>query len=62
MDKYFAFCKLMDFMADYAEVVDADMNAYNGGILIVGENDGEVITIEVSIKKKEENKNAEELE
>lgn len=55
MDKYFAFRSLLEFMADYAKVVDANMNYYNGGMQIVGENDGQVITIEISIKDKGEN-------
>ena len=57
MDKYFAFRKLLDFLADYAEVTDADMNYYDGCMRIVGENEGQEITIEVKIKDKEENNN-----
>ena len=58
MDKYFAFRKLMDFLSDYAEITDADMNYCGNMIEIVGENDGEVITIDVTIEKKEVNKDA----
>ena len=58
MDKYFAFRKMLDFMADYAEVVDADMSYYNGAMRITGVNDGQTITIEISIKDKEEKKDA----
>lgn len=58
MDKYFAFRKLMDFLSDYAEITDADMNFCGNMIEIVGENDGEVITIDVTIEKKEVNKDA----
>lgn len=57
MDKFWAFRALLDFMADHAEVTDADMNYYNGGARICGENDGQEITIEITIKNKEENKN-----
>lgn len=57
MEKYFAFRKLMDFLADHAEVVDADMN-FCDSIRIVGENDGQVIEIQVTIKEKEEGKDA----
>lgn len=56
MEKYFAFLKMLEFMADYADVVDADMNYYKDTMKITGENDGQVIEIQVSIsKKKEEN-------
>lgn len=59
MEKYFAFREMMDFLADYAEVVDADMNYYKDTMHIVAENDGEVITIDLTIaKKKEENEDA----
>lgn len=58
MDKYFAFRKLMDFLSDYAEITDADMNYCGNMIEIVGENDGEVITIDVTIEKKEGNEDA----
>lgn len=58
MDKYFAFRRLLEFMADHADVVDANMNYYNGGMQIVGENDGQTITIEISIMDKEEKKDA----
>lgn len=54
MDKYFVFRKLMDFLADYAEITDADMNYCGDTVKVEGENDGEVITIEVVIRKKGE--------
>lgn len=54
MDKFWAFRQLLDFMADHANVTDADLNYYNGAFKIDGENDGQVITIEVSIKNKKE--------
>lgn len=57
MEKYFAFRHMLDFMADHAEVVDADMDNYCGDIVITGEDDEHKITIEVSIKEKEEKKN-----
>lgn len=55
MEKYFVFRELLDFMADHAEVVDANMNNYLGDMVITGEVDGQVITINVSMKNKEEN-------
>lgn len=54
MDKYFVFRKLMDFLSDHAAIVDADMNYCGDTIQIVGENDGEEITLELTIRKKEE--------
>lgn len=58
MNKYFVFKKMLDFMADYAEVKDADMNFCGGRILIEGEDDDTVIIIEVNIKNKEVGKDA----
>lgn len=58
MDKYFAFRKMLDFLTDYAEVIDADMNYYKDTMQVIGENDGETITIQVTIHKKEENEDA----
>lgn len=52
MEKYWVFRQLLDFMADHAEVVDADMN-YCDCILIKGETDDQCIEIEVRITKKE---------
>ena len=57
MDKYFVFRRLLDFLADHAEVTDADLNNYCGDIELTGEADGQIITIKVSIKDKEEKKN-----
>lgn len=50
MDKYFAFRKLLDFVNDYYEVVDADMNNYAGEIEITGKSKGQTITIKVEMK------------
>ena len=58
MEKYWIFRHLLDFMADHAEVVDADMNYYEGCMKIVGENDGQNIEITVTIGKKEEKTDA----
>ena len=58
MEKFWTFRKLLDFVADHAEVVDADMNNYRGDMTITGEDDEHTITIEVSIKNKEEKKDA----
>lgn len=52
MEKYWVFRQLLDFMADHAEVVDADMN-FCENILIKGETDDQCIEIEVRITKKE---------
>ena len=54
MNKYWAFRQLLDFMADHAEVTDADMDNYCGNIEITGEDDEHSIKIEVSFKDKEE--------
>lgn len=58
MDKYFVFRSMMDFLADYAEVVDADMNWLGNTIKVIGENEKQIIEIEVIIKEKEEEKDA----
>lgn len=58
MDKYFAFRSMMDFIADHAEVVDADMNWLGDRLKIVGENEKQTITIEVTIAEKEEEEDA----
>lgn len=56
MNKYFVFRKLIDFVADYCDVTDADMNNYSGEIEISGtDEDGSTITIRVKIKEAEEN-------
>lgn len=54
MDKYFALSKMLEFVDKYADVVDADMNYYNGSVHIEGENEAQTIVIEVTIKNKEE--------
>lgn len=53
MNKYFVFRKLMDLVADYCEVTDADMNNYAGDIEIIGtdEEDGSTIKIRVTIEE-----------
>ena len=54
MNKYFVFRKLIDFVADYCEVTDADMNNYAGNIEITGTDDeGSTITIKVAIEEGE---------
>lgn len=58
MNKYFVFRKLIDFVADYCEVTDADMNNYAGDIEITGtDDDGSTITIRVAIKEGEQDGN-----
>ena len=50
MNKYFVFRKLIDFVADYCEVTDADMNNYSGDIEITGtDDDGSTIKIKVTL-------------
>lgn len=52
MNKYFVFRKLIDFVADYCEVTDADMSNYAGDIDIIGtDDDGSTINIRVSIEE-----------
>ena len=52
INKYFVFRKLIDFVADYCDVTDADMNNYAGDIEITGTNeDGSTITITVELKE-----------
>ena len=53
MEKYFIFREMLNFMANHAEVIDADMNNYCGNATITGEDDEHTIKIEVSIKDKE---------
>ena len=54
MNKYFVFRKMIDFVADYCEVTDADMNNYAGEIEITGtDDDGSTITIKVDIREGE---------
>ena len=54
MNKYFVFRKLIDFVADYCEVTDADMNNYSGDIEITGtEDDGSTIKIKVTLMEGE---------
>ena len=59
MNKYFVFRKLIDLVADYCEVTDADMNNYAGDIEITGidEADGSSISITVRIKEGENDGN-----
>lgn len=52
MDKYYVFRKMLDFVSDETDVVDADLNYFADSMRIVGETDSETITIEVTIKKK----------
>ena len=57
--KFTIFREMLDYMAHISEVIDADLNYYNGAFQIKGERDGQVITIELTIEdKKEENKDA----
>ena len=53
MNKYYVFRKLIDFVADYMDVTDADMCNYSGDIEITGTDpeDGSTMTIEVTLKE-----------
>ena len=59
INKYFVFRKLIDFVADYCDVTDADMNNYAGNIEITGtdEEDGSTITIKVELREGDKNGN-----
>ena len=58
MDKYFAFRKLMEFVALKYEVVDAVMNNYVGDGEIHGKDEsGATITIRFTMKEEENNGN-----
>lgn len=58
MDKFCIFRRMLDFMADYCNVTDADMNNYAGDIDISGtDDDGNTINIRVKIKQNEEAEN-----
>lgn len=57
MDRYWVFRQLLDFVADHANVVDADLNNYAGDIEITGETEGRTITIKVSITEEENDGN-----
>jgi len=58
LNKYFVFRKLIDFVADYCEVTDADMNNYSGDIEITGtDDDGSTIKIRVTLMEGEKDGN-----
>lgn len=58
LNKYFVFRNLIDFVADYCEVTDADMNNYSGDIEITGtEDDGSTIKIRVTLMEGEKDGN-----
>ena len=58
MNKFYAFKKLLDFVNDEYEVVDADMNNYAGDIEIKGKDEtGATITITVRMTEEEKDGN-----
>lgn len=57
MDKFWTFRALLDFMADRADVIGANMSNYAGNMEITGGNGDQIIKIEVSVKDKEEKAN-----
>jgi hypothetical protein len=52
MDKFWLFRELLDFVADRADVIEADMSNYCGDIEIAGDDGEKTIKIVVSIKDK----------
>ena len=58
MNKFYAFKKLLDFVNDEYEVVDADMDNYAGDIVIKGKDEtGATITITVRMTEGENDGN-----
>ena len=58
MNKFYAFKKLLNFVNDEYEVVDADMNNYAGDIEIKGKDEtGATITITVRMTEEEKDGN-----
>lgn len=58
VDKYYAFRKMMDFVAEHCEVTDAEMRNYAGEIEINGTDvDGSTIRIRVHIEEAENDGN-----
>ena len=63
--KYTIFRDMQNYMEGKCEVIDAEMNAYgykSEALRVTGETETEIITIEVTIKKKEVHPDAETLE
>ena len=56
--KFTIFREMLDYMAHICNVTDADLNYCGDRIIIEGESDGQVITMEVIVRNKEENKDA----
>ena len=56
--KFTIFREMLDYMAHICQVTDADMNWCGNAILITGESEDHVINIEITIKDKEEKKDA----
>lgn len=60
MNRYFVFRKMMDFVADYVEVTNAEMSNWAKEIEITGvDEDGSTITIKVELKEGETDGNQE---
>ena len=59
MDKFTIFREMLDYVAHMGKVTDADMNYIPNEMKITGETENEVIEIEVTIKKKEVQKDDE---
>ena len=54
MDKFWTFRELLDFVANHADVIDADMSNYCGDMVIIGDTGEQTVTLTISIKDKEE--------
>lgn len=67
MDMFLFFKQMQDLVDDHATVTDANMNHHDfyedrKTMLVAGETEGEIIALEVTIMKKEVQKDAENLE
>ena len=52
MTRFYVFRKLINFVAEFCEVTDANMNNYAGDIEIIGKDeDGNTIFIKVELKE-----------
>ena len=57
MNKFKIFREMLDYLNNICDVTDADMNYCFGDMRITGETEGQKITIEISIREKEEKEN-----
>lgn len=58
MNRYYVFKDILDFVADFCEVTDADMKNYSGDIEVSGvDEEGATIKIRVTIEEEEKDGN-----